>query len=164
MAQPKRGKKYGYNYNEHSNDYDDDYKEKNVEENIILSFGKNNKYQTGHNNNKKNIYSPQQMIFSDANTNPISIATGFDHSGMIDADGNVVLWGDNATQQISDKESIFNCFIGEYTTIYHSDIIYFSHFFRYKYNNRLFIDDIFIVIHHHIITILNIKEKCIKSH
>eukprot|EP01083_Nonionella_stella_P300664 1027678_1 len=67
--------------------------------NIVLSFGKNNKLQTGHMTNK-NVFQPQ-ILFLDNLTNVISIAAGFDHSGVVDISGNVTLWGDNKYNQIS---------------------------------------------------------------
>ena len=120
MAKPKRESDC-YSYKKYTNNYDDDYDDdydnyydnddncdddcKEVE-NIILSFGKNNKYQTGHNINKINIYNPQIIQFNlKSNPNPISIGTGFDHSGMIDNNGNVILWGDNTNHQISNYKS-----------------------------------------------------------
>eukprot|EP01083_Nonionella_stella_P177789 625933_1 len=67
--------------------------------NIVLSFGKNNALQTGHMTNK-NVFQPQ-ILFLDNLTNVISIAAGFDHSGVVDISGNVTLWGDNKYNQIS---------------------------------------------------------------
>ena len=81
----------------------DDEKEKQnqaqTSHHIVLSFGKNNKFQTGH-NIKNNIFSPT-VIKLKKETNPIFIASGFDHSGIIDTFGNVTLWGNNGQHQIS---------------------------------------------------------------
>lgn len=73
---------------------------------IVLSFGKNDKLQTAHNWNS-NVSEPQIVNFS-ANTQDtdlVYIAAGFDHSGAIDQNGNVILWGDNTQHQISNRKS-----------------------------------------------------------
>eukprot|EP01084_Bolivina_argentea_P054524 99979_1 len=87
----------------HDNSFPDEKKQhdKNYrnQQNVVLSFGKNDKFQTGH-KIKNNIFKPL-MITSNHMTNPIYIATGFDHSGIIDTNGKAILWGDNSSQQIS---------------------------------------------------------------
>ena len=80
--------------------------QKNAPSNIVISFGKNNFFQTAH-DYSENINSPR-IIFSLLNTKIEKIFSGYDYNYAIDENNKIYSWGLNSDGQcgISDNDFI----------------------------------------------------------
>ena len=80
--------------------------QKNAPSNIVISFGKNNLFQTAH-DYSENINSPR-IIYSLININIENIFSGYDYNYAIDENNKIYSWGLNSDGQcgISDNDFI----------------------------------------------------------